>query len=159
LGTSFCTGCSRSQDDLEIDSSYSGDEGNQQQNEDAQEETPLPANPGRYAFQSIDEAVLYSLPHNMQVITFGRANDDMRGFLQDRLYVSRIHASIRFNEGRLSVRDEGSKNGTYVNGARVERGIWRTLNPDDEIGLGCRDIAGSQRRDAAYFRLILRNMQ
>ena len=33
--------------------------------------------------------------------------------------VSGVHATLRFENGKLMVRDEGSNNGTYVNGARI----------------------------------------
>ena len=34
-------------------------------------------------------------------------------------HVSRLHASIEVHDGEVTVRDEGSSNGTYVNGVRV----------------------------------------
>ncbi len=38
--------------------------------------------------------------------------------------VSGLHASLRFENGQLVVRDENSNNGTLVNGARVAPGVW-----------------------------------
>jgi pSer/pThr/pTyr-binding forkhead associated (FHA) protein len=33
--------------------------------------------------------------------------------------VSGVHATLKFENGHLLVRDEGSNNGTYVNGTRI----------------------------------------
>jgi adenylate cyclase len=50
------------------------------------------------------------------------------------LGVSRSHAAIRFEEGGKAIlEDLGSKNGTTVNGTRVEKAV---LNDGDEIGIG-----------------------
>lgn len=38
--------------------------------------------------------------------------------------VSGLHATLEFRNGQLMVRDEGSNNGTYVNGARIATGAW-----------------------------------
>lgn len=45
-------------------------------------------------------------------------------------HVSRQHAELYFQSGRLHVRDLGSSNGTYVNRRRVQDGV---VNPGDEI--------------------------
>ena len=47
--------------------------------------------------------------------------------------VSRHHAVILVEEGFVAIRDFGSRNGTYVNGERVDRGV---LNPGDEVMIG-----------------------
>ncbi len=38
--------------------------------------------------------------------------------------VSGVHATLRFENGQLMVRDEGSNNGTYVAGSRVAAGVF-----------------------------------
>ncbi len=38
--------------------------------------------------------------------------------------VSGVHATLRFESGRLSVRDETSNNGTWVSGSRIAPGTW-----------------------------------
>ncbi len=53
-------------------------------------------------------------------------------FLDD-ITVSRHHAAFILEEGRLSVEDLGSTNGTYVNGKRAERA---ELTPGDEVIIG-----------------------
>ncbi len=50
------------------------------------------------------------------------------------LTVSRHHAQLFFREGGWIVIDLGSTNGTYINGARVQRS---QLLPGDLLGCGC----------------------
>lgn len=53
-------------------------------------------------------------------------------FLDD-VTVSRHHAEFTVEDGRLSVRDLGSTNGTYVNGRRTDGG---SLEAGDEVIIG-----------------------
>jgi pSer/pThr/pTyr-binding forkhead associated (FHA) protein len=46
---------------------------------------------------------------------------------------SRVHAVFRLETGRVVVEDAGSRNGTFVNGERVER---RVLRPGDRVRVG-----------------------
>jgi predicted component of type VI protein secretion system len=48
--------------------------------------------------------------------------------------ISRRHCSIVVEEGNLKVNDFGSKNGTYVNGRRVEKQM--ILKPGDKLQIG-----------------------
>jgi hypothetical protein len=41
--------------------------------------------------------------------------------------VSGVHATLKFEDGQLMVRDEGSNNGTYVNGARIAPSVWTVV--------------------------------
>jgi hypothetical protein len=50
--------------------------------------------------------------------------------------VSRRHATLTLRAGALSVRDEGSTNGTYVNGVRLDRGTEHPVKPGDHLQLG-----------------------
>lgn len=50
--------------------------------------------------------------------------------------VSRRHAIVSLRQGALTVRDEGSTNGTYVNGVRLDGGTEHPLKPGDQIQLG-----------------------
>ena len=47
--------------------------------------------------------------------------------------VSRKHARVETRDGGFAVVDEGSSNGTFVNGARTPE---RVLQPGDEIQIG-----------------------
>src|SRR6266550_2227163 len=53
--------------------------------------------------------------------------------IKDR-YLSRKHAEIRSEKGQWVLRDCGSANGTYLNGARLHHD--RSLQPGDRIRLG-----------------------
>jgi hypothetical protein len=54
----------------------------------------------------------------------------------DRVWVSRQHALITFEEGALTLEDLNSSNGTYVNRTRVYPGQKQPLNPGDVIQVG-----------------------
>jgi pSer/pThr/pTyr-binding forkhead associated (FHA) protein len=47
--------------------------------------------------------------------------------------VSRKHCELNMDQNRLMIRDLGSRNGTFVNGQKVEEA---RLNPGDQIQLG-----------------------
>ena len=54
----------------------------------------------------------------------------------DRVWSSRQHALIIFENGILTVEDLNSANGTFVNRAKVNPGQKLTLKPDDVIQVG-----------------------
>ena len=72
------------------------------------------------------EFVLRHLP-----ATLGRG-DEATFCLNDR-WVSRVHCEIDEVEGRLVVRDLGSKHGTIVNGSHTETS---PLLPGDQLSVG-----------------------
>ncbi len=63
--------------------------------------------------------------------TVGRHPDS--GIFLDDITVSRQHCRFLVADSLLSVEDSGSTNGTYVNGARVDR---TSLEPGDEVLVG-----------------------
>ena len=64
--------------------------------------------------------------------TLGRATG--ADFIVDAALVSRVHCRLTvLPDGTLEVRDLESTNGTYVNGARVERARLQT---GDRLGIG-----------------------
>jgi pSer/pThr/pTyr-binding forkhead associated (FHA) protein len=65
------------------------------------------------------------------ITTIGR--DPTCGVHIDSLGVSRHHAAIRWTGDRFVVRDMASRNGTFVNQARV---VERALRNGDAIGVG-----------------------
>jgi pSer/pThr/pTyr-binding forkhead associated (FHA) protein len=80
-------------------------------------------------------------------VTIGRGLDTALR-LSDDAEVSRLHAVIEKVTSGWSVRDLGSRNGTYVNAERILG--ERVLRPDDEIQVGgvrmffrAEDVAGS----------------
>ncbi len=51
----------------------------------------------------------------------------------DGRHISRIHARLERKDGGMLVKDNGSRNGIFVNGAAVKEAL---LRPDDEIEIG-----------------------
>lgn len=56
-------------------------------------------------------------------------------FLQEPR-VSGWHSTLKFEAGRLWVRDEGSNNGTYVDGARIAAQTWTPVTSGGQIRFG-----------------------
>ena len=54
----------------------------------------------------------------------------------DRIWSSRQHARISFEEGQLAIEDLNSTNGTFVNRTRVHPGQKRPLQVNDVIQIG-----------------------
>ena len=54
--------------------------------------------------------------------------------------VSRDHAAVTLRDGRWYVKDRGSFNGTFLNGARVHPGMPLPLRHADRIGIGAETI-------------------
>lgn len=55
---------------------------------------------------------------------------------QDRIWTSRQHAVISFDDGKLTIEDLNSLNGTFVNRNRVHPGQLKALQPNDVIQVG-----------------------
>lgn len=101
--------------------------------------------------------------------TVGRSPDCTVAFGSGEVLVSGHHASISYHEGRYVIRDQGSRNGTFVNGKRIEEG---TLKDHDLIqfgagGPGARFLADvdpcatptlEQREMAAAFEILHQTM-
>lgn len=67
--------------------------------------------------------------------TIGKVKDNVDLALND-LSVSRIHARIIEENGRVYVQDCNSTNGTYVNGILLDKEEKIPIERDDEIGIG-----------------------
>jgi hypothetical protein len=50
--------------------------------------------------------------------------------------VSGVHATLKFEEGRLMVRDETSNNGTWISGARIAPGTWTPVTIGTPLRFG-----------------------
>ena len=75
-----------------------------------------------------------------EVLIGRHASADIR--LPD-LSVSRYHAMLTVSEGKWSIRDMGSKSGSFVNGTMVREAV---LNENDVITLGNRRLIFRKRR-------------
>jgi pSer/pThr/pTyr-binding forkhead associated (FHA) protein/peroxiredoxin len=65
-------------------------------------------------------------------------SDEVNDFVIRDETVSRRHAVITFNQGRLKITDLGSTNGTFVNGQRIRAAT--TLDKGDKVRLGGADF-------------------
>lgn len=78
----------------------------------------------------------------VQAVGIGRTEQDVsyEKFLalpSDRR-ISKVHCSIFANQDRLYLRDEGSKNHTYLNGKRVQKPM--AIQKEDVISIGETDL-------------------
>jgi hypothetical protein len=80
----------------------------------------------------------YELPAGLTVI--GRATNC--NLTIDDALLSREHAAVRVGEDRVTVRDLGSRNGTYVNGERIEDDV--ELHDGDRIKVGTTEMIFSR---------------
>jgi pSer/pThr/pTyr-binding forkhead associated (FHA) protein len=76
--------------------------------------------------------------------TLGRLSDnqpiepdiDLSAYKAVEYGVSRLHAVIRHNEGKVVLVDLGSSNGTYINGTRILPNVEHPLRHGDILSLG-----------------------
>src|SRR5947207_1382005 len=73
-------------------------------------------------------------PLDLASTVVGRA--DGSGVLVDDLSVSRRHARLIFDSGRLLVEDLGAASGTFVNGERLTPNAPRLLEDGDTLRFG-----------------------
>jgi pSer/pThr/pTyr-binding forkhead associated (FHA) protein len=70
------------------------------------------------------------IPIPAEGLTIGRSSGHL---IFEDIEVSGLHCSLKFLSGSLVITDHGSRNGTYVNGSRVEK---TRLAPSDVVGVG-----------------------
>lgn len=63
---------------------------------------------------------------------FGRTQGVYPEFSSDR-YVSGRHGEFRINDGEWQICDLGSTNGTFLDGRRLETGVWVNLAPGHTV--------------------------
>jgi hypothetical protein len=74
------------------------------------------------------------LPVDKEIYRVGSASDNDLVINGDA-YVSKFHACMFYENGSLSIADQRSTNGTFVNGHRLRNGAV-TVNAGDQIGIG-----------------------
>jgi diguanylate cyclase (GGDEF)-like protein len=102
---------------------------------EAAAETQLGASPSVYMIVVSGGIPGTMLPLSEQSTTLGRSADTT--FQLDDLTVSRQHALVSVDSaGGVHISDEGSANGTFVNGDRIARHCPRRLEDGDRVQLG-----------------------
>lgn len=102
-----------------------------------------------YMFASLDGEYAYKMVNSKVVI--GR-EADMSDYLFAKSYVSRQHAELTIEEGKLYIQNLSKTNYTYVNNKRISD-IKHELYDGDELGLGGNNHNGSRQEEAAYFQI------
>ena len=69
-------------------------------------------------------------------LTIGREADINVSNLSGGKFVSRVHATFIKEGGGWFVRDENSKNSTFVNSVRIEPGVKHSLKNEDLLSFG-----------------------
>jgi hypothetical protein len=104
--------------------------------------TPPPVHTGRLVVVKspvLDEGTDFELDSAQMTIGRGRQNDIA---LPDDEYASARHARFEPRQDGVWIQDLGSTNGTYLNGARLERP--RRLTPGDIVRVGETDVRFEQ---------------
>src|SRR5262249_38418096 len=79
-----------------------------------------PARPGMVVVWSGNRPMLQAFELGGDGVELGR---ELLGQLGDER-ISRLHARVRCADGGVVVTDLGSRNGTFVGGARIEGEVW-----------------------------------
>lgn len=84
---------------------------------------------------TLPDGTVFELPEG--VFNAGRIGADVT--IPDA-YMSRSHAEIRIEKGKIGITDLGSTNGTFINGNRIAAGELYVLHPGDSLALGKTDV-------------------
>lgn len=101
-----------------------------------------------YQLQSTDG--LFSTVIEQPSILIGR-EEELKGYLCNKSYVSRQHARLTIQEGQVFIENLSRTNRTFVNNEVIPDGALYALKDGDEIGLGGKVIRGERQENAAYF--------
>ncbi|MBA2394168.1 MAG: FHA domain-containing protein [Ktedonobacteraceae bacterium] len=91
--------------------------------------------PARFTLRSENGEALQEYLLDKPETTIGRAPNSDILLSKDKL-TSRRHATVHHENGRYTVRDERSANGTFVNGQQIEELVPVELNDGDHLGIG-----------------------
>lgn len=104
-----------------------------------------------FVMASVDGTYVFEIKEGEVVI--GREHE-MKEYLMNKPYVSRQHAKLIKEAGKVFIENLSGTNYTFVNNQRI---VERTeLKFDDEIGLGGNEVNGKRQDEAAY--LVLRSV-
>ncbi len=93
-------------------------------------------NPARFVLSSNKGNGPKEYPLEKPDTSIGRAPENDIVLPDEEKVISRYHATIRYENGSYSLRDEGSSNGTYVNGQGLEKNFPRMLQDGDHVSIG-----------------------
>ena len=106
----------------------------------------VPAGAPHFTLASVDGEYAYEL--TQPEITLGR-EQEMQEYLSAKPFVSRTHAKLNSENGRLYITNLSRTNFTYVNNLRISG--RQELHDGDEVGLGGNNSDGERQQGAAYF--------
>lgn len=101
-----------------------------------------------YVLESLDGKYTFEIMEGETAI--GREHE-MREYLADKFYISREHAKLIRQEGKVYIENLSRTNYTFINNERIHGKV--ELNIDDEIGLGGNETDGKRQSGAAYFKV------
>lgn len=101
----------------------------------------------RYQLAALDGDFFYRIPCGETII--GR-EQGMGEYLSGKPFVSRSHARLIVEEGKLYIENLSRTNFTYVKGIKIPTGRTQ-LNVGDEVSLGGILVHGQRQEEAAYF--------
>jgi len=96
-------------------------------------------NPGQlilysYKGQEVQNGTAYGL--EKAVTTLGRAPENDIVLADEDKVISRYHATVRYTDGNYTLIDNGSSNGTSVNGQRLDKQSPRMFQDGDHVTIG-----------------------
>jgi pSer/pThr/pTyr-binding forkhead associated (FHA) protein len=91
--------------------------------------------PARFVIRAPNGDILQDYLLEKPDIVIGRVPESDISFPEDRL-ISRMHATVHYEDGHYVLRDEGSANGTLVNNQPLVKMADRTLRNGDEVLIG-----------------------
>ncbi|MBE5837975.1 FHA domain-containing protein [Butyrivibrio sp.] len=102
----------------------------------------------RFILSTLDGEYAYEITENITVV--GR-ECSMNQYLASKKYVSRRHAELLRENGKVYIKNLSSTNYTYVNNEKIEDQKYVELKDGDELGLGGKVVNDERQNDAAYF--------
>jgi pSer/pThr/pTyr-binding forkhead associated (FHA) protein len=91
--------------------------------------------PALFALRAEGGETQQEYPLDKLEITIGRAPNSDILLSKDKL-TSRRHATVHYENGHYTVRDERSANGTFVNGQQIDELVPVELHDGDHVGIG-----------------------
>jgi hypothetical protein len=95
--------------------------------------------PARFVIRAPNGNIVQDYLLEKPKVVIGRVPESDIYFPEDRL-VSRLHATILYEDGQYVLRDEGSANGTLVNNQPLEKSTNWTLRDGDQVLIGDHEL-------------------